>query len=231
MSVCECLWQPLIIILRNFWAALQTKEGREVSREGGRGSGRKSEYACIKITNCHSFDYSPILPFFLSLSLKLHNCRMWSSHSYRLERDTCCFCSRFISLYDVLFLLFSFSPSLSSSLCHLFFQLSFLAHYVHSFLPLSLFSFSNIFSFYHFSPYFPASFSSFLAPFLCLSYSTISFSLSSHYLSLPHFCISILSLPRFHFLPFSHSLFRWLHHGAEYRWDAQLLQMFSCIQE
>lgn len=42
----------------------------EVKGEGG----RRRKYACVKMTNCLSFDYSPILPLSLSLCVSLSNC-------------------------------------------------------------------------------------------------------------------------------------------------------------
>ncbi len=67
VCVCMYVWQPFIIILRNFWAALQTKEGGEVRREGG----MEKERVCLRKNNKLPLIWLLAHPAFLSLSVSL----------------------------------------------------------------------------------------------------------------------------------------------------------------
>ena len=223
VCVCVHVWQTLIIILRNFWAALQTKEGKRLGGFGRGSGGRRREYARVEITNYLSFDYSPILPlsFSLSPSPRLRNCRMWSSHSYPVKRDTCCFLQTISSLCAGLFLLPS--PSTSSSSCFLCFQIIYFSFPPPPSIssPLSL---SRLPSPTSHSPPPPSQYPAvpYLSPhrliiFLSLPFPSLFF-LSSYYPKSPSLS---LSSPMFFF-------FSQMHHGAEYRLDEQPLKMFSC---
>lgn len=88
MCVCENRGGGSVILLYTAIFELHCRQRIERRR------GRRRECACIKITNCFSFDYSPYpIP-----PLRLHNCQM-RGPSYSIEWDTCCFCKRFITSF------------------------------------------------------------------------------------------------------------------------------------